>query len=196
MLSRYERQRARVEFKQDFIKAYKNNAVCNKCGKSFISDCLDFHHKDPSQKETDINSLIHKQYSIDRLKTEIKKCELICGNCHTSLHRKDQNHYNVSDEEMKSLIKKSYPNSTPRQRIDRYKRFKSRRYVYRYKLKHKCRCGEDNPNCLAFHHIDVENKIAEVSTLAKLGHITKLKAEIEKCEILCINCHRLEHKDD
>jgi len=196
MLSRYERQRARVEFKQDFIKAYKNNAVCNKCGKSFISDCLDFHHKDPSQKETAINSLIHKQYSMDRLKTEIKKCELLCGNCHMILHRKDEYHCNIPDDQIRELIDKQSPGMSLQGRIKKCKRLRSRRYVYRYKLKHKCRCGEDNPNCLAFHHIDVENKIAEVSTLAKLGHITKLKAEIEKCEILCINCHRLEHKDD
>lgn len=65
-------------------------------------------------------------------------------------------------------------------------------------LKTKCsRCGYDrNPSALDFHHPD-KNKDAEIAVLAKRYLSTKQKekllVEIEKCELLCANCHREEH---
>lgn len=47
--------------------------------------CLDFHHVDPSQKEMSVSRL-RNFTSFKRLKNEIKKCILLCSNCHRKFH--------------------------------------------------------------------------------------------------------------
>ena len=60
----------------------------------------------------------------------------------------------------------------------------------------KCiKCGYDkNISALDFHHIDKETKEFELDA-RKLSntHINKLKEEVEKCVLLCANCHRELH---
>lgn len=57
------------------------------------------------------------------------------------------------------------------------------------------RCGFDHPAALEFHHRDPDKKRFEVSK--KLSHISvtieELIAEAKKCDVLCSNCHRIEH---
>lgn len=55
------------------------------------------------------------------------------------------------------------------------------------------KCGERHPACLEFHHLDPSVKefnMAEVSTRVPRA---KMLAEIEKCIVLCSNCHRKHH---
>lgn len=56
-------------------------------------------------------------------------------------------------------------------------------------------CGEDHPATLEFHHSDPEVKEFEISNSVRLYGKKKLMAEIEKCQILCANCHRKLHYD-
>lgn len=60
-------------------------------------------------------------------------------------------------------------------------------------------CGEREPACLDFHHIDPSTK---AKTVSRLGHGThawsdkgfvRLRAEMAKCVVLCANCHRKLH---
>ena len=45
-----------------------------------------------------------------------------------------------------------------------------------------------------FHHRDPSTKIACIGTLANSGSVASLLEEIEKCDLLCSNCHRIrEH---
>jgi hypothetical protein len=55
---------------------------CAKCGESRIH-VIDFHHIDPSQKEFSIGD---NQANYEMLKEEIKKCVLLCSNCHRDFH--------------------------------------------------------------------------------------------------------------
>ena len=59
----------------------------------------------------------------------------------------------------------------------------------------KCnRCGYDKcVTALDFHHSDPDKKEFSIS---KSGHTyswEKMKKELDKCELLCANCHREEH---
>lgn len=56
---------------------------------------------------------------------------------------------------------------------------------------HPCMdCGEADPVVLEFDHVSGE-KIMDVSRMARHGvSERKLRAEMEKCEIRCANCHR------
>ena len=52
-------------------------------------------------------------------------------------------------------------------------------------------CGEDRFYCLDFHHVDPSIKEAEVTKLIESPK--RLKRELEKCIVLCANCHRELH---
>lgn len=60
---------------------------CAICGENRFY-CLDFHHIDPSEKETEVTKLIE---SPRRLKKELEKCIVLCANCHRELHYKERN---------------------------------------------------------------------------------------------------------
>lgn len=59
----------------------------------------------------------------------------------------------------------------------------------------KCsRCPEDHPATLDFHHRDPAAKEVLISQAISKGWAwEKILAEIDKCEVLCANCHRKEH---
>lgn len=56
-------------------------------------------------------------------------------------------------------------------------------------------CGNDNPRVLEFDHI-AGNKEGDVGRMlcSNVGW-TRIKKEIEKCEIVCANCHRMRTQD-
>lgn len=53
-------------------------------------------------------------------------------------------------------------------------------------------CGEDHPAALDFHHRDPNEKDFILSKFAQKS-IRSVKRELEKCDILCSNCHRKLH---
>lgn len=58
----------------------------------------------------------------------------------------------------------------------------------------KCaKCGENHPACLDFHHLDPEKKELTIASDMRRYSKETLLAEIDKCIILCSNCHRKEH---
>ena len=56
---------------------------CERCGYKKCIDALDFHHRDPSEKDFTIAG---KSWSFERLKKEADKCILVCSNCHREIH--------------------------------------------------------------------------------------------------------------
>lgn len=55
------------------------------------------------------------------------------------------------------------------------------------------RCGEDDYTCLDFHHIDPKEKDFSIGDAAMYHSMSDIKKEIEKCVVLCANCHRKLH---
>ena len=67
-------------------------------------------------------------------------------------------------------------------------------YIELKKTKKCIRCGNNDYRCIDFHHRDPKDKIMEVSKMASHGYSKKkIIKEIEKCDTLCANCHRIEH---
>lgn len=64
-----------------------------------------------------------------------------------------------------------------------------------YKRGLKCsRCPENHWACIEFHHKDPKTKeFSIVRAIARRLSIKRILAEIEKCEVLCANCHRKLH---
>lgn len=58
---------------------------CSKCGYSKCNAALEFHHKDPTQKDFGIASK-GATMSWDKMRVELDKCILVCSNCHREIH--------------------------------------------------------------------------------------------------------------
>lgn len=56
---------------------------CVRCGYSLCLDALDFHHIDKTKKDFHLSK---KWECFDRCIEEVKKCILLCSNCHRELH--------------------------------------------------------------------------------------------------------------
>lgn len=85
-------------------------------------------------------------------------------------------------------------------KIDYLNRNNNRRIIRRKWLKdyleNKCciKCGETAKECLDFHHIDPKSKKSQISKmLNEFRSMKEILFEINKCVILCSNCHRKYH---
>ena len=76
--------------RRGFIDQYKLEKGCERCG---ITDVrvLEFHHKDSSQKDFAIADYYYHQFGVERLYDEIRKCNVLCANCHRILHFEARN---------------------------------------------------------------------------------------------------------
>ena len=55
-------------------------------------------------------------------------------------------------------------------------------------------CGGRHPATLQFHHLNAEDKMFNVSDAVRDGVcLDIIKKEIEKCIVLCANCHLIRH---
>jgi hypothetical protein len=59
--------------------------------------------------------------------------------------------------------------------------------VQEYKAAHPCAdCGEADPVVLEFDHLPQFQKLCEP---VRAKTLAKAQAEVEKCEVVCANCH-------
>jgi len=72
----YQKQEARK-----WVNDYKTqNSVCTDCEISFPPHILDFDHI--GDKSFGISRALQQGTGLDKIKQEIKKCEIVCANCH------------------------------------------------------------------------------------------------------------------
>lgn len=69
----------------DFIQRVRSLSKCSKCGEDHIA-CLDFHHLDSSTKKYHVAEMANGGVSIEAIKEEIRKCIVLCANCHRKEH--------------------------------------------------------------------------------------------------------------
>lgn len=59
----------------------------------------------------------------------------------------------------------------------------------------KCEhCGETNPTILTFHHVHPNEKMHNISSILD-DSWSIIKRELDKCIILCLNCHKKYHEN-
>jgi 5-methylcytosine-specific restriction endonuclease McrA len=76
-------------------------------------------------------------------------------------------------------------------------RLKTLEFLRRYKQRSGCRlCGENSsPDALDFHHINPNSKTMTVTRMVRNSSILDTLEEVEKCVVLCSNCHRKMHAE-
>lgn len=76
-----------------------------------------------------------------------------------------------------------------------YPRMKSRLFLQFLRENLSCeKCNENHPACLDFHHVDQKTKTSSIAQMQGSGKsIDLIIKEIQKCIVICSNCHRKEH---
>lgn len=71
----------------------------------------------------------------------------------------------------------------------------TQRKLLEWKSERKCSlCPEADPDCLDLHHLDPNEKDVNIGDVVRYWSWERLTKEINKCIILCSNCHRKVHK--
>jgi len=105
------------------------------------------------------------------------------------------------DKEKQKLKNREYQRLHYQRKKDYYKlkaaerQQKIREWLFDLKSTLKCnRCSEDDFVCLDFHHIDPKEKEIGISEAIRQGWAKdRILKEVDKCEVLCANCHRKLH---
>lgn len=77
-----------VQRNRDFVNRIKRIAKCTNCGYNKSIYALEFHHT--RDKKFNIAILVKSSYSIEVIKKEIRKCIILCANCHRELHNEKE----------------------------------------------------------------------------------------------------------
>lgn len=170
-LDKYKNSRRKNRNERDvWFLDLKKQKQCVKCGEE-DHRCLEFHHKKPNTKSFSITDAVRFGLSEEKILNEIKKCDPLCANCHRIEHYVTYHSHTRGRTNAAAV------------------------WVREFKKTQKClQCGMKDNRCLDFHHKDHTTKIKSISKMVGNGtSIDKIKLEIEKCDPLCANCHRIEH---
>ena len=121
------------------------------------------------QKELPLDAFRWKKKSEGRKHSQCKECQ----------SEQEKLHY---QERKDKVIENTYS-------------YKERNFQYILERK-ECgcqKCGEIKHYMLDFHHIDPSQKEANINNLKTSCSLETLKKEIDKCIVLCANCHREFH---
>lgn len=69
-----------------WVDQYKLDKGCVICGYNKSSRALSCHHLDPNTKHNTVSKLCSIATSLNKVKEEVKKCIILCANCHMELH--------------------------------------------------------------------------------------------------------------
>jgi len=158
-----------------WVNERKAEHGCADCGESDPS-CLDLHHRESADKEMEITDMVTYGHSKENLREEMAKCDVLCANCHRKRH---DNRPAAVDGDGKA--------TTKRERLHRWS--------FEYRRERGCeRCEEGDPVCLQFHHPDDVDKEESVGKMIADSYPNAaVRAEADRCVVLCANCHRREH---
>lgn len=78
-------QKQRTHKTVSWVREYKKGLCCERCGFSDYR-ALEFHHRNPTEKEFHIGDFAIHGGSIEKIKREIEKCNVLCANCHRIEH--------------------------------------------------------------------------------------------------------------
>lgn len=78
-----DRNRSVAKHNRLFVTRYKRFCGCKLCGER-EPVALDLHHLNPDEKDDEVARLM--RYGLKVLKAEIRKCVVLCANCHRKVH--------------------------------------------------------------------------------------------------------------
>jgi hypothetical protein len=102
-----------------------------------------------------------------------------------------QKEANQVDKKRRAKKKKEQARKSRKRAVNR-----NRKFVENYKIQNPCPCGETESCALSFHHNNGD-KMGNVSDMVNRGYgIKRLRSEVSKCNVLCLNCHAKLHNKE
>lgn len=89
-----------------WLDSIKSSLKCEECGQDHPAT-LDFHHKDPTTKKFNLSKrgCISQGFGKKKVLEEIKKCIVLCSNCHRILHWGNRKKHALVDQPIMSSRK-------------------------------------------------------------------------------------------
>lgn len=163
------RRRRAVERLLEVLRA----SACADCGEDEIL-VLEFDHH-LGEKERGIANLLADAAKLERIERELKRCEVVCACCH-----RRRTCGRLGSFRATGVAPAGW---TAAQR-------RNQAFVLDHLRRSPCvDCGEADPVVLEFDHVG--EKRAMVTRLAVWSSLETLRREIARCEVRCVNCHRL-----
>ncbi len=180
-----EQELSRVRRRQNATRDYlrqRRREACPDCAQHFRPHQMDFDHRDPAIKSFRLTAGHAMLMAQDRLGAEIAKCDVVCANCHRirTWHRQ--------------LVRRSLrgkPDPSPE--LTRKRRYWRAHAAMLDGLKQQpcADCGLRFPACVMdFDHRDPATKRYTISRMIGRAGNARIMAEVDKCDIVCANCHR------
>ena len=79
---------------------------CERCGYDKCIDALEFHHLNPDEKDFGLSC--GDTRSLEKLKSEVDKCIMVCANCHREIHAEEREKNRIKKEKEKLEKSKLY----------------------------------------------------------------------------------------
>ena len=96
-LKHQQSKKARGYKYKSIIDRYKMFCGCKVCGYKKHHVALHLNHKNPIKKKGTLSDVIYS-WGWNKIKEEIRKCEVLCANCH-SIHTYEEKHWKIRREE-------------------------------------------------------------------------------------------------
>ena len=148
---------------------------CADCGFD-VPEALEFDHV--GVKTNEVTFLAHNGYSPRRVQAEINRCEIVCVNCHRHRTASRAQSWRVAD----LTLQRKHLAAGERRNL---------MWIRDLLLPARCAdCGVGDFVAFDFDHVGAKSGI--VTKMARDGvSLARLQREVEKCEIVCANCHRI-----
>lgn len=142
-------------------------------------ETLDAHHRDAATKLFSLSTVLTVKPTPEQLQLELAKCDCLCSNCHTKLHR---------------IAARSELPVTPRQRYYRKMQQRNQPVLNLFQAGGCQICGNVDPDVLVAHHVDAATKTLRIAQAITTVEPAVLARELDLCACLCSNCHRMVHR--
>ena len=70
---------------------------CVRCGYNKNTSAINFHHKDCATKKFSLDKRAFANYSNKVIQEELKKCIMLCSNCHVEIHNPNSSRWRQSE---------------------------------------------------------------------------------------------------
>jgi formate-dependent nitrite reductase cytochrome c552 subunit len=163
---------------------------CLDCGGTFAPYAMEFDHRDPTTKLFALTSSRAMLKPREQLLAEIAKCDIVCSNCHQA---RTYAAFMMGTLRPASFTPRAI-GGTPEQRRCREKWARTRSeqadLLRAFRLSPCFDCGGVfDWFVMEFDHRDATQKCANVPQMAGRASLRRLLEELEKCDIVCSNCH-------
>lgn len=200
----------RKKRRDEYLKSISYDC-CWVCGYKGIA--IDIHHIIPKRK----NIVIKRIYSESSFRKEVSKCIPLCANCHATYHVLERMANSIERRRRESVCTNKETTRTcskcntvkPEKFFNKsnqtYCKMCNSEYVSarHNQLKKDCVeycggecliCGNKKIEQLCFHHLDPTQKEFAIGKITTHKKFENSKSELDKCALLCHNCHREIHK--